>query len=116
MVCERGPLEWLCRAMVLYMLLHWFISLSYRRVRVDVVHQCMETRAAKRRRLAADRCPICLQEEPSARPVDCEHMFHLHCLLQWCNEENSCPVCRNFFSYILSLGGVTSVPDVVNVT
>lgn len=75
----------------------------------------METRAAKRRRLASGPCPICLRPEPSARPVECEHLFHLPCLLQWCSVENSCPVCREFFNHIISPSGVVAVEDNVQV-
>lgn len=54
----------------------------------------METRACRRRRLAAVACPICLEPAPLSRPGECYHMFHLPCLLQWAAIENSCPVCR----------------------
>jgi len=79
------------------------------------VHFAMETRAAKRRRLNAGHCPICLSPNPAARPVECYHMFHLHCLLQWAAVENTCPVCREFFNHIISPSGPIAIDDSVQV-
>jgi len=76
----------------------------------------METRRACQRRHAAGECPICLGEHPgapAARPVLCEHLFHLECLLQWAMVENSCPVCRSSFSYIVGPRTPVSVADAV---
>ena len=76
----------------------------------------METRRACQRRRAAGECPICLGEHPGApvaRPVLCEHLFHLECLLQWAMVENSCPVCRSAFSYIVGPRIPVPVADAV---
>ena len=32
------------------------------------------------------------------------HWFHTACLLQWCEVENTCPTCRQFFNYICPRG------------
>ena len=63
------------------------------RPRVRVI-SCMETRLARRRRLSAGACVICMEPGPAARPSCCAHMFHLECLLHWSTVENTCPVCR----------------------
>ena len=80
----------------------------------DVVELRMETRRSRRRRHAAGECAICLEHHPCARPSVCEHLFHLDCLLQWCAEENSCPVCRTFFNHVLpGTGSPIPVDDAV---
>ena len=74
----------------------------------------METRRSARRRVAALACPICFEAHPCARPVVCEHLFHLPCLLEWCAHENSCPVCRAFFNHIVTgTGPPVHVDDAV---
>jgi hypothetical protein len=47
------------------------------------------------------------------RPVMCDHLFHLECLLQWTMVENSCPVCRTWFNYIVGMRVPVAVPDAV---
>jgi hypothetical protein len=43
----------------------------------------------------------------------CDHLFHLECLLQWTTVENSCPVCRTWFNYIVGTRVPVAVPDAV---
>lgn len=74
----------------------------------------METRAAAARRHAAGACAICGEQGPTARPYECGHLFHTSCLLHWCQYENSCPVCREFFNYVMCADqGVIHVEDAV---
>ncbi|XP_021767112.1 probable E3 ubiquitin-protein ligase RHB1A [Chenopodium quinoa] len=43
-----------------------------------------------------DACPICLEEYDTDNPklvTNCEHDFHLSCLLEWMERSDSCPVC-----------------------
>uniref|UniRef100_A0A7C9EJ80 RING-type E3 ubiquitin transferase n=1 Tax=Opuntia streptacantha TaxID=393608 RepID=A0A7C9EJ80_OPUST len=43
-----------------------------------------------------DACPICLEEYDTENPkmvTNCEHDFHLSCLLEWMERSESCPVC-----------------------
>ena len=47
-------------------------------------------------------CPICLEPLSDGRedavlqmPCAKQHMFHRACLVQWLNDNNSCPVCRH---------------------
>lgn len=43
-----------------------------------------------------DVCPICLEEYDAENPkkvTNCEHDFHLSCLLEWMERSDSCPVC-----------------------
>jgi len=87
-----------------------------RRLAVVPVLMYMETRAALQRRMTASTCPICLDGMPHARPVTCEHMFHLECLLEWSAHENSCPICREFFNHIVpGTGACIAVDDAVQV-
>ena len=69
-----------------------------------VVRAPMETRSA--RRLRSLTCAICLQPGVEACPDACggAHWFHTACLLQWCEVENTCPTCRQFFNYVCPRG------------
>ncbi|GAB2224141.1 hypothetical protein Droror1_Dr00004889 [Drosera rotundifolia] len=43
-----------------------------------------------------DVCPICLEEYDEENPkmiTNCEHDFHLSCILDWMERSDSCPVC-----------------------
>lgn len=42
-------------------------------------------------------CSICM--DPLYRPVKafCGHEFHMHCLVRWVENSNSCPLCRARF-------------------
>lgn len=44
-----------------------------------------------------DGCPICQEDFPSGTEVgcmDCEHLFHYHCIYQWFQTKLNCPLCR----------------------
>ncbi|WJX53977.1 RING-type E3 ubiquitin transferase [Trifolium repens] len=43
-----------------------------------------------------DTCPICLEEYDEENPkltTNCDHHFHLACILEWMERSESCPVC-----------------------
>lgn len=43
-----------------------------------------------------DNCPICLEEYDVENPkidLQCEHHFHLGCILEWMERSDTCPVC-----------------------
>ncbi len=46
-------------------------------------------------------CPICMEsyrtndEIAWSRNKDCQHAFHLDCIMGWLLEHDSCPMCRN---------------------
>merc|ERR1712034_180820 len=43
-----------------------------------------------------ETCTICLDELVQSERVrtPCDHGFHLHCILNWLNEKEDCPLCR----------------------
>lgn len=47
-----------------------------------------------------DECTICLEEfdiyceEKFCKLHNCEHVFHVKCLKQWCKNNKTCPICR----------------------
>ena len=50
------------------------------------------------------KCPICLQLifKP-ARPNNCRHVFCKSCILLWCKNKFSCPICRATFNRIIEI-------------
>ncbi|XP_022760401.1 probable E3 ubiquitin-protein ligase RHB1A [Durio zibethinus] len=43
-----------------------------------------------------DVCPTCLEEYDAENPkiiTNCEHHFHLACILEWMERSDTCPVC-----------------------
>ncbi|KAL9385420.1 hypothetical protein Peur_022430 [Populus x canadensis] len=43
-----------------------------------------------------DACPICLEEYDLENPkhiTNCEHHFHLSCILEWMERSDTCPIC-----------------------
>ncbi|XP_006580566.1 probable E3 ubiquitin-protein ligase RHB1A isoform X3 [Glycine soja] len=43
-----------------------------------------------------DACPICLEEYDAENPklaTNCDHHFHLACILEWMERSETCPVC-----------------------
>ncbi|CAA0405707.1 unnamed protein product [Arabidopsis thaliana] len=57
-------------------------------------------------------CPICLSEYTSEETVkslpECEHCFHIECINPWLKLHNSCPVCRNSPSSLLTKAATTN--------
>lgn len=41
-------------------------------------------------------CTICLEGVEIGRVINCQHIFHEHCLMYWFikNNEQTCPTCR----------------------
>ncbi|KAG7221667.1 hypothetical protein INR49_000034, partial [Caranx melampygus] len=51
----------------------------------------------------AEKCYICLshfEKQAVASLENCQHVFCLHCILQWSQTSNTCPVDRISFSFI----------------
>jgi len=48
-----------------------------------------------------DPCPICYTEIKNNEEfiTGCRHRFHISCIAQWRETNNSCPMCRNQLSY-----------------
>ena len=43
-------------------------------------------------------CSICLEEFNSEKEIaflDCKHIYHMECIIEWINKEPSCPLCRS---------------------
>lgn len=41
------------------------------------------------------KCPICHEEDNNIRQtLACNHTFHYHCIQQWFQRNNTCPLCR----------------------
>jgi hypothetical protein len=51
----------------------------------------------KKNKIDVIECPICLidLEEYETIKLECNHVFHISCIEEWCNKDKSCPYCRN---------------------
>jgi len=51
-----------------------------------------------------NECVICLEDIDNKKAIlNCNHAFHKHCVLEWMNLQQKCPICRNDTKYILNL-------------
>jgi hypothetical protein len=53
-----------------------------------------------------DACPICLEEYDPENPkllTECEHHFHLSCILEWMERSYTCPICDKEVTFDQSL-------------
>ncbi|KAL2648520.1 hypothetical protein AAZV13_05G178300 [Glycine max] len=57
-----------------------------------------------------DACPICLEEYDAENPklaTNCDHHFHLACILEWMERSETCPVCDqvspNHYQFLIYL-------------
>lgn len=44
-----------------------------------------------------ERCPICLEsfdKQTTGNKIECEHIFHKSCIVEWLKKNTTCPVCR----------------------
>ena len=42
-------------------------------------------------------CPICLEDFDETKHIvylDCQHIYHEDCIIEWINKDPSCPLCR----------------------
>ncbi|KAG6555298.1 hypothetical protein Mapa_003341 [Marchantia paleacea] len=39
-------------------------------------------------------CIVCREDMVEAKKLPCGHLFHVHCLRQWLERQNTCPTCR----------------------
>lgn len=52
----------------------------------------------------AEKCCICLDSIASndrTRITSCRHRFHYSCIKKWSKRENSCPLCKRRFNWII---------------
>ena len=43
-------------------------------------------------------CSICLDDFDSEKEIsflDCKHIYHTNCIIEWINKDASCPLCRS---------------------
>jgi hypothetical protein len=51
-----------------------------------------------------NECVICLEDIDNKKAIlNCNHAFHKHCVLEWMNLQQKCPICRDDTKYILNL-------------
>ena len=45
-----------------------------------------------------NHCSICLEDFNSEKEIvflDCKHIYHMECIIEWINKDPSCPLCRS---------------------
>ena len=54
--------------------------------------------------IQVSECVICLEDIDNKKAIlNCNHAFHKHCVLEWMNLQQKCPICRDDTKYILNL-------------
>lgn len=57
-------------------------------------------------------CSICFEEVSTKYPINCTHIFHEQCIVQWYQHSDMCPVCRSLQDtdkYIIFKRGVENI-------
>ena len=47
---------------------------------------------------SSSTCSICLDDFNSEKEIaflDCKHIYHMECIIEWINKDASCPLCRS---------------------
>jgi len=52
-----------------------------------------------------DQCPVCLEKDVNTMLFPCSHTFHGDCILQWVQNNFSCPLCRTEITHFAPLKG-----------
>jgi len=56
-----------------------------------------DIRYKKKKKHTTETCSVCLDDFNDGEKISectCKHRFHQKCLLQWLNQNNSCPLCK----------------------
>lgn len=61
--------------------------------------------------MAAEPCPICLEEIDGECVIQCQHLFCFKCIHNWTRTNNSCPTCRNPIEWIADSNNVMHTID-----
>ncbi|BBN00912.1 E3 ubiquitin-protein ligase synoviolin [Marchantia polymorpha subsp. ruderalis] len=66
--------------------------LRYRRLTYNMNERFADANAEDLIRDAT--CIVCREDMVEAKKLPCGHLFHIHCLRQWLERQNTCPTCR----------------------
>lgn len=61
-----------------------------------------------------ESCVVCIEDikiQDSARIVDCNHEFHMHCITRWVKIKNNCPLCNTHVSALQYKKRIIPVED-----
>jgi len=56
-----------------------------------------------------DPCSICLKTPRNKASIGCSHEFCRKCIVKWSKTENSCPICRQEFTYVKTAKSKTNI-------
>ena len=53
---------------------------------------------------SSEECPICLDsfDDTDSLILPCGHTYHTCCILEWFDEQMTCPVCRRRFKWVVN--------------
>eukprot|EP00741_Cyanophora_paradoxa_P002226 tig00000571_g2158.t1 len=66
--------------------------------RMAIQEQTAEAVACHKTKAKQNECPVCREEfalHQDVRKMECGHVFHDDCLIQWLERHNTCPLCRH---------------------
>jgi len=70
-------------------------------IQLRIDNECNSTLA----KCGDDQCPVCLEKDVNTMLLPCSHTFHGDCILQWVQNNFSCPLCRTEISHFVPMKG-----------